>query len=252
MADVVANELRSQILSGRLADGAALPKQDELVAKFRVSPPSMREALRILETEGLVSVVRGNVGGAIVHRPRANGVAYMSALVLESRHAHLDDVYSGIRGIEPVCAAMAAQRKDRRRAVLPVLRASMTEQRKAHEASDSWRFFWAARAFHSQLVECSGSITVSLMAGALESIWESHVAELDPENPSSLGVYASDAEHVHTLEEHQQIVDAIADGDAARAETLVRDHLVDASRHPLLGRQQPVSAALLLSSQRDG
>jgi DNA-binding transcriptional regulator YhcF (GntR family) len=58
-AEIVADELRQQIIDGRLADGDLLPGQKQLVEHFNVSLVSVREALRILETEGLVSV---NVG----------------------------------------------------------------------------------------------------------------------------------------------------------------------------------------------
>ena len=67
----MASRLRNEILSGRLTEGDSLPRQEDLLADFKVSPPAVREALRILETEGLISVRRGNVGGAIVHLPTA-------------------------------------------------------------------------------------------------------------------------------------------------------------------------------------
>jgi DNA-binding FadR family transcriptional regulator len=62
-AEIVADELRRQIIDGELSDGDLLPRQDILVEQFNVSLVSLREALRILETEGLVSVRRGNRGG---------------------------------------------------------------------------------------------------------------------------------------------------------------------------------------------
>src|ERR1700694_2827208 len=60
IAQIVADELRRQIIDGELADGDLLPRQELLVEQFNVSLVSLREALRILETEGLVSVRRGN------------------------------------------------------------------------------------------------------------------------------------------------------------------------------------------------
>lgn len=69
MAELVAAALRDRILAGGIGDGSTLPKQDELVAEFGVSYPSVREALRILETEGFITVRRGNRGGATVHAP---------------------------------------------------------------------------------------------------------------------------------------------------------------------------------------
>src|SRR6201996_595515 len=115
---MVADGLRERILSGELADGAMLPKQDDLLAEFRVSPPSIREALRILETEGLITVQRGNVGGAIVHRPQPAKAAYMLGMVLQSRAVDLLDVQNALRSLEPVCAAAAASRPDRETTLL--------------------------------------------------------------------------------------------------------------------------------------
>ena len=78
-AEIVADELRRQIIDGELTDGDLLPRQEVLVEQFNVSLVSLREALRILETEGLVSVRRGNRGGAVVHAPAKASAAYMLA-----------------------------------------------------------------------------------------------------------------------------------------------------------------------------
>src|SRR3954462_298831 len=80
VAEMLADVLRDRILSGELADGDLLPKQDDLLEEFGTSKASAREAFRILETEGLVTVLRGNVGGAVVHRPKPETAAYMLGL----------------------------------------------------------------------------------------------------------------------------------------------------------------------------
>src|SRR5258707_617511 len=80
--ELVADALRDRITGGDLRDGDLLPKQEELLAEFRVSKPSLREALRILETEGLITVRRGNVGGAVVHLPDSDDAGYMIGLIL--------------------------------------------------------------------------------------------------------------------------------------------------------------------------
>src|SRR3546814_2566982 len=65
----IADELRQLIVSGELDEGDSLGKETELIERFGVSRPSLREALRILEAEGLISVIRGVLGGVVVHRP---------------------------------------------------------------------------------------------------------------------------------------------------------------------------------------
>src|SRR3546814_9849364 len=109
IADTVAGALRDRILAG--AD--RLPTQDQLVTEFGVSYPSVREALRILETEGLVTVRRGSVGGAEVHRPNESSAAYHLGLALQGSAVSLGDLAAGLQLLEPLCVAEVARRTDR-------------------------------------------------------------------------------------------------------------------------------------------
>src|ERR1700754_5208878 len=109
-AEIVADELRRQIIDGELSDGDLLPRQEVLVEQVRVSLVSVREALRILETEGLVSVRRGNRGGAVVHAPAKASAAYMLGLVLQSDSVPVADLRVALHELEPSCAALAAMR----------------------------------------------------------------------------------------------------------------------------------------------
>jgi len=112
-AEIVADELRRQIIDGELSDGDLLPRQEVLVEQFRVSLVSLREALRILETEGLVSVRRGNRGGAVGHAPAKASAAYMLGLLLQSDTVPLSDLGAALQELEPMCAVLAARRADR-------------------------------------------------------------------------------------------------------------------------------------------
>ncbi len=89
----IADELRRLIVSGELSEGDSLGHEPELVERFGVSRPSLREALRILEAEGLISVVRGMLGGVVVHVPDERMTARTAALVLQARNVSLADVY---------------------------------------------------------------------------------------------------------------------------------------------------------------
>src|SRR6476619_494453 len=81
-AELVAADIRGRILSGELDEG--LPTEMVLLEQFSVSRPTLREALRILETEGLVRTRRGKQGGAVVSRPTVDTAAYHLGLVLQS------------------------------------------------------------------------------------------------------------------------------------------------------------------------
>ena len=120
IAEIVADELRRQIIDGELADGDLLPRQEVLVEQFNVSLVSLREALRILETEGLVSVRRGNRGGAVVHAPAKASAAYMlGSAAAERLWSLVADLGTALQELEPICAALAAQRPDRADTLVP-------------------------------------------------------------------------------------------------------------------------------------
>ena len=139
LAEVIAAELREGILAGEYEDGGSLPKQEDLIERFGVSPPSIREALRVLETEGLVTVQRGNVGGAIVHAPRAGKVAYMLGLVLQHQGVAVRDIAQTLVRLDPACAALCAERTNRRRSVVPLLRANLRASKQVIDDPDEIR-----------------------------------------------------------------------------------------------------------------
>jgi GntR family transcriptional repressor for pyruvate dehydrogenase complex len=221
LAELVANVLRQRILNGELADGQLLPNQDSFVSEFGVSRPSMREALRILEAEGLITVRRGNVGGAVVHRPQAQHVAYTLALVLESRQASLDDVGEALRQLEGTCAGLCARREDRLQAVVPILRDSNA---RAEAALDDWLAYVRATSdFHNGLIECSGNDTLRLLVGSLESLWLTHVHSW-AETTTEAGAVPDRAYRAKGLKTHEQLTDLIESGDVSGATALAESH----------------------------
>jgi GntR family transcriptional repressor for pyruvate dehydrogenase complex len=225
LAEMIAAQLRDRILAGEFGDGAMLPKQDDLLDEFGVSPPSLREALRILETEGLVTVQRGNIGGAVVHQPQVDKVAYMLALVMQGRAVTLGDVSLALSRLDPACAAECAGRKDRRRAVVPRLRAVLSESR---QALDQPRVYMAsAREFHEEVVRLCGNETMILVVGTLESLWAAHVQELLSQERELSGGFEDRANRSASLADHEALVDLIAAGDQQGAETLAREHLAE-------------------------
>src|SRR5580704_1284413 len=168
IAETVAAELRTRILAGDGTDDDRLPTQDQLVSEFGVSYPSIREAIRILETEGLVTVRRGNVGGAEVLRPDEASAAYHLGLALQGQRVNLGDLAAGLRLLEPLCAAECARRTDRATTVLPALETNI--EASAQLVDDGVAFTKAAREFHDLLVAFSPNATVRHVIGSLVAL----------------------------------------------------------------------------------
>jgi DNA-binding FadR family transcriptional regulator len=227
VAELVAGALRARIVSGDLPDGASLPTLDTLVEDFGVSAPSIRQALRILEHEGLITVRRGSVGGATVHRPNAAAAAYMVGLVLQSDHVTVNDLAGSLAHLEPLCAELCARRRDRMRTVVPKLR-------KAHAgslaATDPTAFEAHARRFHEELVRGCGNDSIALMVSTLERLW--FVQEASWAQRVERNVEApSDEVRAMGLQSHAEILDAIERGDAAATVAAARDHYLHLDEH---------------------
>ena len=172
VAEIVASRLREDILSGRLKEGDVLPSQESLFSEFGVSPPALREAIHILETDGLISVRRGNMGGAVIHLPSADRTAHMISMVLQSRSATPADVSGALLHLEPICAGMCAAREDRMTAVVPYLEVEIELQTEQFE--DLSRYVPNARRFHEAIVSRCGNEPMILLIGSLELIWSAH------------------------------------------------------------------------------
>lgn len=211
LVESVANALRQRIMSGELPDGALLPRQEALLAEFGVSPPSLREALRILETEGLITVTRGKIGGAVVHSPSVATAAYMMGLVLQAEQTTLKDLSAALTVLEPACAALCARRPDRATTVMPALREILDQS--AELVDDAGAFATTARAFHTTLVRGCGNATIACVIGTLETIWSAQ-SDMHTRRRGHHGSYSDRAVRLQQALDHERIYRLIGEGDA--------------------------------------
>ena len=107
-SDVLAEKLRELILSRALAEGTPLPTERELVAQSGLSRTSVREALRVLETEGLVATKAGRNGGSQVRRPGRESISRSFALFVRSHGVRFEALLEAREAIEPSAAQLAA------------------------------------------------------------------------------------------------------------------------------------------------
>lgn len=251
LAEIVAASLRNDILSGRLKEGDLLPRQENLFKEFRVSLPAVREAMRILETEGLISVRRGNVGGAVVHLPTPERSAQMISMVLQTRGTTLDDVSEALLYIEPVCARLCAARADRMTEVVPYLRTVIEAQQS--EFGDAGHYNTNARKFHETLVRRCGNESMIVVIGSLETIWSAHESSVWGSTEGSSGdTTAAESPLVSktrraALRDHEKILAAIEAGDEDRAGTLSARHLTATRQSTLASAANGAIAANLVS-----
>jgi DNA-binding FadR family transcriptional regulator len=219
-AELVANRLRRQIVTGALKEGASLPPEAELVEQFGVSRPTLREAFRILESESLISVTRGSRGGARVHLPDLRTAARRVGLLLQVRGVTLADVQAARAIVEPPCARMLAERRDRD--ALRALRALIDEERARVE--DHHAFAELSTRFHELVVELGGNQTLALLVSLIHDIVEIH-AETSMERAAASGAKDAVGRRRRAIRSHEKLVALIEAGDGERAERHWRNHI---------------------------
>ena len=180
MATSIATRLRSRIAEGTLKDGDRLPATADLVASFGVSRPTMREALRILEMEGLLDLRTGSRTGARVCEPTTHMAAQLAGIVLESMQTALRDVWDAKMLIEPAVMELVAARIDREALAdlavrVEALRSAVGDtpafikmwddlERRAFSATRNSAIWVAVEILHWVNVGCQGATTVSALS----------------------------------------------------------------------------------------
>ena len=225
----IADELRRLIVSGELDEGDSLGHEPELIERFGVSRPSLREALRILEAEGLISVVRGVLGGVVVHRPDQRQTARTAALVLQARNVSLADVFDARTIIEPAAVRLVAAARGRR-ASAHRLRQLIAEQEQVID--DPGAFGRANARFHEELVAMAGNQTLTIVAEMLNEVVARAVTVVSQSPPDG----GSAATRRRGVRSQQRLAALVEAGDAAAAEEHWRTHMTVVGR-VMLGQQ---------------
>lgn len=211
LRDQVLQELRHRIVDGVYPPGTRLT-EERLAADFGVSRNPVREALRVAESDGLVTLSPRR--GAVVATPDAAAIA---------------DLFTVRSSLEPVAARIAAERATP--ADVADLRALLDEARVATESGDLTRVAELNSALHLRVVTIAGNRWLASISASLylhvHWVFRVGAARRAP----------------HSWREHIRLVDAIEAGDAAGAEAAARDHVDAAAQAAVetLGRPSPAA-----------
>ncbi|WP_178379848.1 FadR/GntR family transcriptional regulator [Cryptosporangium aurantiacum] len=205
----LADELREEVLS-RSAVGELLGSESDLVRRHGVSPPTLRQAMRVLQAEGLVSVRRGVNGGFFAAAPSAAAVARAASTLLRHQGATLDDIRAVVRFVAPEVAALAAANPD-----------AGQRSRLFAFVEDAWagrpdltdgEVLGVAVEFGRALGRLSGNPALALVADVLSTLVAGGAGSFDPSRPP-LGPDRALA----IREAHLAIATAVLERDSERA-----------------------------------
>jgi DNA-binding FadR family transcriptional regulator len=218
--EIVADQIRRRIIRGELSEGDFLPSEAELIETLGVSRPTLREALRVLEAEQLISVGRGSRTGAQVHLPRAESVARYAGFALQAEATTIADVYQARLAIEPFVAASVARSTPKAAARLDQ---EIERLEALVDAKNFVEFMIGVAQFHRLLVELSGNKTLALITRMLQEIvarYQVNFLETHKRKPDEQTKVAMTG-----IKSFRKLSRLIGDGDADSAATHWREHL---------------------------
>ncbi|WP_295525672.1 FadR/GntR family transcriptional regulator [Novosphingobium sp. Chol11] len=204
-SDVLADRLRQDILSDAYQPGVTLPTERELVSATGLSRGSVREALRILEAQGLVHTRAGRYGGTTVSQPTTNQLASHINLYAKGRSIPLRVLVEVRLALEPMVAALAAERRtEEDLTTLRAISVRIEEAAKENvpiflEENVNWHDAIAA-ASHNDLLHAFATSVSGLMFEA-----------------SQIKEFAAIEVRERVILAHAKILEAIEAGDAALA-----------------------------------
>lgn len=216
-SEIVATRLRKSIVQGDLKEGDLLPTEGVLQERYGVSRPTLREALRMLESEALIEVRRGSRAGAVVKPPNGAVAARYTGFLLEYRGATLSDVFEAAAMLESLCAGRLAE--SRSEADLEALAAALAREESALDLAQSLA---AQNDFHGLVLELSGNVTMVAVAQMLRHVIDRATARgLEREGRSER---QAQARH-QSDQTHRKLLKYLSDGNADAASELWGRHV---------------------------
>jgi GntR family transcriptional regulator, transcriptional repressor for pyruvate dehydrogenase complex len=209
--EVLADQLREQILAGTIPPGMALPNERELGDRTGLGRGSVREALRVLETQGLVSTRLGRNGGRIAQRPGIDDVSQSLEFFVRGQKIEFVALMETVEVLEPALAALAAQHRTDAdiRALAKAsdnLRAVVDDPPRVVAANTAWHLAVATASHNPLLIAVKQSIGAMLHDPHFDNFASAEVREA-------------------VLRVHARIEQAIVDGDADAARRRMERHV---------------------------
>ena len=205
-SEVVALEIVRDIVAQKLQPGDRLPLESEMLVQYRVSRSSLREALRLLEVQGLIAIRPGPGAGTVVGRVLPGNLGRTLTLHLHMLGANYDQLLEAWVETEPTLGRLAARNPDRKRvkdALSPFL-----EDSHSRAVKEGLRF-------HDIVADLAGNPVLSLALQSIGSIVTEQVL-----TSAERGELEDRIVH-----DHRDIAKAIIAGDEKLAERLGREHV---------------------------
>jgi len=212
-AELVARDILRDILVRNVVPGELLASEAEMQAQYGVARGSLREALRILEVQGIISLRPGSNGGAVVCAVGPAEFGRMTAMYLQATRVSLNELLQARQVIESVMAQVAA--RERRPELIAKLEVLRDRMQGVDMDRGSPEYVDVAMEFHRLICGSSSNGVLNLIGQGLIEAFLSRVIN-SPFVPEL---------RKQAMREHRAVIQAIIDGDEDKAQQLMRRHM---------------------------
>ena len=215
LAKQIAENIRSSILDGSLKVDDQLPTEEVLAKKFKVSRPTIREALKRLAAQNLIRSRRGPTGGTFVNRPShedlRSSLTGSAMLMVSMGEFSLSEIAEARRELELPCCRLAAERREEKH--LKAMAEEIEQQR--DPATTDVDFCASDVRFHRAMVDATGnSVLQFVMFAVIEAL-----------QPATNLVIFRFREREKILAQHERIYASIKARDAELAEEALAEQM---------------------------
>ena len=233
-AEVLAGKLRDEIIRGILKEGDDLASEAKLLEEFHTSKQTLREAFRILESEGLLSLQRGSRSGARVHASSAAGVSRYFGILLRAERVPLSEIFwteAVVEGFAGQLLAESCTREQLRR-----LKANLRATEKVSGDLAAQQVLLVE--FHELVIDFLPVTALQLLCRMIRTLVNDAIITYTLGAPPTERRTSGQA---HTVEDHAEFLEMLAARDSLAAGTFWREHLTAsaAAMQDLIQHPQP-------------
>ncbi len=213
ISERIAQQIKKAIFEGIIKPGDRLPPERELVERFQASRISVREALKALETSGLITIKPGS--GVFVNETNSRPMSESLSSILRIRKISMNELTEARMIVEPSIAKLACERIGAEK--LQELEQNINEALAILKSNISARV--KNIEFHSLLAESTQNVVLALMMKTMLDVLNEMSSKVINNSPKNVEMAS------HTVRYHQKILKALREKDAKKVYDLMEKHI---------------------------